>query len=63
MLFVVLAFSEHHVETLVNQLKRIPKVGVFLQAPLKEFLRAQKLRFHRNPGDPVPAQVGVPQLY
>jgi hypothetical protein len=59
MLFVVLAFSEHHVENLINQLRKIPYVGVYLQSPLKDFLNAQKRRFHRNPGDPVPEQVCV----
>ena len=56
MLCVVLTFSEHHVENLVAMLKKIPHVGPFLQAPLKEFLQAQKIRLHRHPGDPVPEQ-------
>ncbi|KAI3413549.1 hypothetical protein GPALN_011039 [Globodera pallida] len=56
MLFVVLAFSEHHVEHLVSLLNKIPRVGSVLQAPIKEFLFAQKLRLHRQPGDPIPEQ-------
>ncbi|KAI1721281.1 SNARE associated golgi protein [Ditylenchus destructor] len=56
MLFVVLAFSENHVEAIVNQIKWIPHVGKYIQAPLKEFLRAQKVRLHRKPDDPLPEQ-------
>lgn len=57
MLFVVIAFSEHHVEKLVGMLKLIPHIGEYVQAPLKEFLNAQKIRLHRKPTDPVPEQV------
>lgn len=57
MLCVVIAFSEHHMESLVSGLKLIPHVGKFIHAPLKEFLRAQKLRLHRRPEDPIPEQV------
>jgi len=56
MLFVVIAFSEHHVEKLVGMLKLIPHIGEYVQAPLKEFLNAQKIRLHRKPTDPVPEQ-------
>nr|CAD2167272.1 unnamed protein product [Meloidogyne enterolobii] len=56
MLFVVLTFSEHHVEHLVSQLKNIPHIGAFIHTPLREFLLAQKLRLHRKPGDPIPIQ-------
>uniref|UniRef100_A0A915EBV0 Uncharacterized protein n=1 Tax=Ditylenchus dipsaci TaxID=166011 RepID=A0A915EBV0_9BILA len=56
MLCVVLAFSEHHIEDLVNRLKFLPHIGEYVQAPLKEFLRAQKIRLHRRPEDPVPDQ-------
>uniref|UniRef100_A0A1I8B0G8 Vacuole membrane protein 1 n=1 Tax=Meloidogyne hapla TaxID=6305 RepID=A0A1I8B0G8_MELHA len=56
MLFVVLTFSEHHVEHLVGQLKNIPHIGAFIHTPLREFLLAQKLRLHRKPGDPIPIQ-------
>ncbi|KAL3068330.1 hypothetical protein niasHT_030621 [Heterodera trifolii] len=56
MLFVVLTFSEHHVENLVSLLNKIPRIGTVLQAPLKEFLQAQKLSLHRRPGDPIPEQ-------
>jgi hypothetical protein len=57
MLLVVIAFSEHHVEKLVGKLKLIPHVGTYLQAPLKEFLNAQKLRLHRKPTDSTTEQV------
>lgn len=56
MLFVVLAFSENHVEAIVNQIKWIPHVGKYIQAPLKEFLNAQKIRLHRKPDDPMPEE-------
>jgi hypothetical protein len=48
MLFVVLAFSEHHVEQLLELINQIPRFGTVLQAPLKEFFSAQKMRLHRK---------------
>ncbi|CAD5214896.1 unnamed protein product [Bursaphelenchus okinawaensis] len=56
MLFVIVTFSEHHVEDLVNLLKKIPKYGEDLQAPFYKFLQEQKRKLHRNPGEPVEEQ-------
>uniref|UniRef100_A0A915BJ01 Ectopic P granules protein 3 n=1 Tax=Parascaris univalens TaxID=6257 RepID=A0A915BJ01_PARUN len=50
MLFVVLAFSEQHVENLINYLKLVPYVGICLQAPLKDFFAHQKTKLHLQPG-------------
>ena len=57
MLCVVVAFSEHHVENLINHLKTIPYVGGIIQKPLKELLVAQKNKLHRRTGDPSSPQV------
>lgn len=46
MLFVIVAFSEHHVDRYVALLSRVPYVGRSLQAPFKEFLRKQKASLH-----------------
>ncbi|XP_033107861.1 vacuole membrane protein 1-like [Anneissia japonica] len=48
--FVVLVFSEHHVETLVNIVGTIPKVGAMVQLPFKEYLEGQKAKLHHKPG-------------
>ncbi|VDK53149.1 unnamed protein product [Anisakis simplex] len=50
MLFVVLLFSEQHVENLINQLKLIPYIGQHIQAPLKDFLANEKIKLHHKPG-------------
>jgi hypothetical protein len=46
MMFVIVAFSEHHVERYVAALSRVPYVGRSLQAPFKDFLRKQKASLH-----------------
>uniref|UniRef100_A0A914VUJ7 Vacuole membrane protein 1 n=1 Tax=Plectus sambesii TaxID=2011161 RepID=A0A914VUJ7_9BILA len=53
MLFVVIAFSEHHVELVVGLLRYIPMVGKKLQAPFKEYLRQQKEKLHHKPGEAI----------
>jgi len=45
-MFVIVAFSEHHVDKYVAALSRVPYVGRSLQAPFKEFLRKQKASLH-----------------
>jgi len=45
-LFVILAFSEHHVDKCVQALENVPKVGSYLQRPFKELLNQQKIKFH-----------------
>lgn len=53
MLFVVVAFSEHHVERVVSLLSAVPLVGDFIRGPLLETLAAQKKQLHRAPGSHV----------
>ena len=48
MLFVIVAFSEHHVDKYVSALARVPYVGKLLQSPFKEFLRKQKASLHSH---------------
>ena len=45
-LFVIIAFSEHHVEKLVSIIGDVPHVGHALQAPFKDFLAKQKASLH-----------------
>lgn len=57
MFFVILTFSEHHVEHFMSLLKRLPSVGDKLQALFQEFFNEQKRRLHRSPGDKISEQV------
>lgn len=57
MLFVIITFSEHHVENFMNLLKKIPTVGIRLQSLFTEFFNEQKRRLHRSPGDKITEQV------
>ncbi|VDM54865.1 unnamed protein product, partial [Angiostrongylus costaricensis] len=50
MLFVIIAFSEHHVENLIHQMGKIPYVGDVIRQPIREMLVKQKLSLHRTPG-------------
>ncbi|KAK5966321.1 Ectopic P granules protein 3, partial [Trichostrongylus colubriformis] len=50
MLFVIVAFSEHHVENLIHQMGKIPYVGDMIRQPIRDMLRKQKLALHRAPG-------------
>lgn len=50
MLFVIVAFSEHHVENLVHHLGRIPYVGDLIRHSIREMLQKQKRALHRVPG-------------
>lgn len=50
MLFVIVAFSEHHVENLIHQMGKIPYVGDMIRQPIREMLQKQKLALHRAPG-------------
>lgn len=45
-LFVIIAFSEHHVEKLVSIIGDVPYIGQALQAPFKDFLAKQKASLH-----------------
>jgi len=53
-LFIILAFSEHHMEAMVNRIMYIPFLGKWLHSPFKEYLKQQKTKLHRKPGDPIP---------
>ncbi|XP_055348599.1 vacuole membrane protein 1-like [Paramacrobiotus metropolitanus] len=50
MIFVIITFSERHVEHIINSLKHIPRIGPYLETPFVEFLRKQKSNLHRQPG-------------
>ncbi|XP_033628223.1 vacuole membrane protein 1-like [Asterias rubens] len=52
-LFVILTFSEHHVEVLVELLGKIPKVGPPLQVPFRDYLEKQKNKLHHKTGETV----------
>lgn len=57
MFFVVLTFSEHHVENFIALVKNIPKIGETLQALLREYFNEQQRKLHRNSGDKISEQV------
>ncbi|CAD6199893.1 unnamed protein product [Caenorhabditis auriculariae] len=50
MLFVIIAFSEHHAEHVVDLLEKIPVVGSHIRKPMLELLTKQKNALHRTPG-------------
>uniref|UniRef100_A0A2R5LJT0 Putative conserved plasma membrane protein n=1 Tax=Ornithodoros turicata TaxID=34597 RepID=A0A2R5LJT0_9ACAR len=58
-LFVIIAFSEHHVEMSLKMLMYIPYVGKYLQAPFREFLAKQKAKLHRKTGTEVTQDVSL----
>ncbi|XP_052221105.1 vacuole membrane protein 1-like isoform X2 [Dreissena polymorpha] len=57
-LFVIFLFSEHHVETVVNLIGKLPKYGKVLQTPFKEYLRLQKQKLHHKPGTATSGESG-----
>jgi hypothetical protein len=48
--FVIIAFSEHHLEQFVDVIKSIPYVGHHINEPFREFLIKQKASLHQTPG-------------
>jgi len=50
-LFIIISFSKHHVELIVDIISWIPLVGTSLQAPFKEFLEKQREKLHNKGGD------------
>lgn len=50
LLFVIVAFSEHHFEKVCKMLRNIPYAGPILYEPFREFLVKQKQHLHRKPG-------------
>ncbi|KAK6741380.1 hypothetical protein RB195_009310 [Necator americanus] len=50
MLFVIIAFSEHHLNVVVHHIGRIPYIGQSIQQPIRDMLHKQKMALHRPPG-------------
>jgi membrane protein YqaA with SNARE-associated domain len=50
-IFIIFLFSEHHVERIIRWMKHIPYYGRLLQTPFKEWLKEQKHKMHRKPGE------------
>lgn len=44
--FVIVAFSEHHVDMLLDATARVPLVGARIREPLARYLEDQRLKFH-----------------
>ncbi|XP_078484477.1 vacuole membrane protein 1 isoform X2 [Ciona intestinalis] len=49
-IFVVMTFSKHHVEMLVDWIGYLPLIGTSMQLPFKDFLKKQKQNLHHKPG-------------
>jgi membrane protein YqaA with SNARE-associated domain len=49
--FIIFLFSEHHVERIIRWMKHIPYYGRLLQTPFKDWLKEQKGKMHRKPGE------------
>ena len=52
-IFIIMAFNEKLVATVVSNINRIPWLGPKIEAPFKEFLAKQKEKLHRKAGSPV----------
>jgi membrane protein YqaA with SNARE-associated domain len=50
-MFIIFLFSEHHVERIIRWMKHIPYYGRLLQTPFKDWLKEQKGKMHRKPGE------------
>ncbi|CAJ0572901.1 unnamed protein product, partial [Mesorhabditis spiculigera] len=48
MLFVIVAFSEHYADRLLQVVAQIPRIGHKLREPFKEFLTQQRQALHGN---------------
>ncbi|GAV03866.1 hypothetical protein RvY_14235 [Ramazzottius varieornatus] len=48
MIFVIIFFSERHMEHLIHLFTRIPRFGTYLEQPFTEFLEKQKGNMHRK---------------
>lgn len=44
--FIIILFSEHHVEQVIDWIKSVPYLGQFFQRPLKDWFKEQKNRMH-----------------
>jgi len=49
-LFVITAFNEELVSYAVSYLAKVPFIGAYLEASLRDFLAKQKLKLHRTAG-------------
>ncbi|KDR19990.1 vacuole membrane protein 1 isoform X3 [Zootermopsis nevadensis] len=58
-MFVIIAFNEMLVEKAVATLAYIPAIGPKLQEPFKHFLRKQKMKLRRKPGEEVPLEGNI----
>lgn len=50
-LFIIISFSKHHVELLLDIITYVPLVGTSLQAPFKDFLEKQREKLHSTGGE------------
>jgi len=58
-IFIILAFNETLIETVVSNLTKIPLVGSKLEGPFKELLAKQKSKLHRKAGTSEAVDTGV----
>ncbi|XP_071501904.1 vacuole membrane protein 1-like [Diadema antillarum] len=49
-MFVIITFSEHHVDLLVDLIGMLPLIGPPLQRPFRDLLVKQKAKLHHQPG-------------
>jgi len=57
--FIILAFNETLIDTVVSNLVKIPGVGSRLEGPFKELLAKQKAKLHRKAGASEAVDTGV----
>merc|ERR1712001_633923 len=57
--FIILAFNETLIETVVSSLNKIPGIGSKLEGPFKELLAKQKAKLHRKAGASEAVDTGV----
>merc|ERR1712071_645263 len=57
-IFVILAFNETLLESSIELLKRIPVIGLKLEAPIRSVLAQQKDKLHSKAGGPSDAPAG-----
>lgn len=55
--FIIILFSEHHVERLIRLMKHIPYYGRLLQTPFQEWLKEEKQKMHRKTGEQLTDQI------
>lgn len=49
-MFVIITFSEHHADVMVDLIGSIPLIGPMLQRPFRDLLTKQKSKLHHEPG-------------